>query len=280
MIMVKQSHDTFRGAGALELSYQSWCPEREARAILAIVHGHGEHTGRYGNLVHALAPRDIAVYGFDQRGHGRSRGQRGHIGSWSEYREDVRLFLRLIAHEEPERPIFLMGHSMGALVVLDYLMHYPDGLRGAIVSGAPIEPIGVAKPYLVYISRALSRIAPRFPLRLALDVSALSRDDAVVKAYVADPLVHGRFTARWGTESLDAVKRIKDGAAAVKIPILVIHGGADRLNASEGVGRFFEGIAAADKSLRIYPDMFHELHNDIGHEAATTDVAEWLGRHL
>ncbi len=277
---MKHGDGIFQGAGGLELSYRAWGPEGEARAVLALVHGHGEHAGRYENVVGALAPRGCAVYGFDHRGHGRSPGQRGHIDSWREYREDVRLFLGLIGRDEPGLPVFLMGHSMGALVALDYLIHGSDGLRGAIVSGAPIEPLGVAKPYLVYTSRALSRIWPRFPLRLALDVSALSRDAAVLEAYAADPLVHGRITTRWGAESLAAVKRVKAGAAGVRVPILMIHGGADRLNSAEGVERFFEKLTVADKTLRIYPDMFHELHNDIGHEAVTRDVAEWLARRI
>ncbi len=277
---MKHRDGIFRGAGGLELNYQVWRPDREIRAVLAIVHGHGEHGGRYENVVSALVPLGYVVYGFDHRGHGRSRGQRGHINSWEEYREDVGHFLQLIGDDEPDRAIFLMGHSMGALVVLDYLMHYSDGMRGAIISGAPIEPVGVAKPYLVYISRALSMLFPRFPFRLSLDISALSRDTTVVKAYAADPLVHGRFTARWGTESLAAVKRVKAGAAALNIPILMIHGRADRLNAPEGIEPFFEKIPIADKSLRIYPDMYHELHNDIGHERVTADLAEWLASHI
>ncbi len=260
----------------MELSYQTWHLDREVKAVLAIFHGHGEHIGRYGNVVNALVPRGFAVYGLDHRGHGRSRGRRGHINSWKEYREDVRLFLQLIEHEEPGRPVFLMGHSMGALVVLEYLIHYSGGLRGAVISGAPIVPVGIAKPYLVYLSRVLSKIWPSFPLRLALDTSALSRDAAVVRAYSMDPLVHGRFTARWGTEALDAVERVRANSAAVKAPILFIHGGADRLNSPEGIERLFEMMTVADKSLRIYPDMYHELHNDIGSEEVVMDVAEWL----
>ena len=278
--MLKRSDGIFSGAGGLELSYQVWRSDREARAALAIVHGHGEHAGCYENLVRVLAPLGYVVYGFDHRGHGRSRGQRGHINAWEEYREDVWHFLQLIGRDEPDRATFLMGHSMGALVVLDYLIHYSGGIRGAVISGAPIEPVGVAKPYLVAISRALSMILPRFPLRLSLDISALSRDATVVQAYAADPLVHGRFTARWGTESLGAVKRVKESATALTVPILMIHGGADRLNSSEGVERFFENIPVADKTLRIYPDRYHEPHNDFDHEEVMTDIAEWIGRHI
>jgi len=272
--------ETFRGADDLELRVQWWRPERGVRAALAIVHGHGEHSGRYMRIVDALLPHGYAVYGFDHRGHGRSRGQRGHIDSWAEYRGDVGAFLRWIAGQEPHAAIFLMGHSMGALVVLDYLLHEPGGIRGAIVSGAPLEPAGVAKRNLVLLSRVLSRVCPRFPLRLALDVSALSRDEAVVRAYVEDPLVHGRFSARWGTESLDTLARVKTRAADVRVPILFIHGEADRLNLPHGSRSFFEGVGFPDKTLHLYPEMYHELHNDVGHEAVIADLKEWLGRHL
>lgn len=269
-----------RGENGADPYAQSWRAAPDARAAVAIVHGHGEHGGRYGNVVHALLARGCAVYSIDLRGHGRSRGQRGHIGSFAEYRADVRSLAGWISEREPGRPVFLMGHSMGALVVLDYLLDGPAGLAGAIVSGAPIEPVGVAKPYLVLLSRALSRLCPRFPLRLALDASALSRDAGVVRAYVDDPLVHGRFSARWGTESLAAVARVDLRAAEITVPILFIHGGADRLNRPGGVRRFFERVGSADKTLRIYPEMYHELHNDTGREPVMEDLEQWIAAHI
>lgn len=277
---MKHGEGIFRGTSGTELYVQCWRPGQEAQGAVAIVHGHGEHGGRYMNVVRALAPRGFAVYGFDHRGHGRSRGQRGHINSWSEYREDVRAFLRWISDREPRRPIFLMGHSMGALVALDYALHDSAGLAGAIISGAPVEPAGVVKPYLVLLSRMLSKVCPRFPLRLALDTSALSREAAVVRAYVEDPLVHGRFTARWGTETLAALAWVKSHATDLNIPVLFIHGEADRLNLADGSRRFFERVASADKTLQIYPEMFHELHNDIGYDLVMRDVERWLTKRL
>ena len=271
---------TFRGAGGIELYYRCRRPEGEVRAVLAIVHGHGEHSGRYANVVHALVPCGYAVYGFDHRGHGHSRGQRGHIDSWTQYRGDVGAFLRLIEDREPDRPVFLMGHSMGALVVLDWLLHDSRGIRGAVISAAPIEPAGVAKPTLVLMSRLLSRVCPRFPMRLALDTSALSRDAAVVRDYVEDSLVHGRFTARWGAESLAAVARVKALAAEVNVPMLFVHGEADRLNLPGGIRHFFGMVTCADKALNVYPEMYHELHNDLGHDRVLGDLERWLARHL
>ncbi len=277
---MKQDEGVFQGAGGIELYFRCRRPDGETRGVLAIVHGHGEHSGRYANVVDALVPRGYAVYGFDHRGHGRSPGRRGHIDSWAQYRGDVEAFLRLIESREPHRPVFLMGHSMGALVALDYLIHDSKGIRGAIISGAPIEPAGIAKPALVLMSRLLSRVCPRFPLRLALDTSALSRDEAVVRAYVDDPLVHGRFTARWGTESLAAVARIKARAAEVDVPVLFVHGEADRLNLLIGIRDFFPKVASTDKTLRIYPEMFHEPHNDFGYDRYLSDLERWLTEHL
>jgi alpha-beta hydrolase superfamily lysophospholipase len=270
----------FRGAGGVDLYGQCWHGRKDPQAVVAIVHGHGEHGGRYMNIVRSLLPYGYAVYSFDHRGHGRSRGQRGHINSWSEYRKDVQAFLGWIAEREVRCPIFLMGHSMGALVVLDYLLHDSAGIAGAIISGAPIEPAGVAKPLLVFLSRLLSRVFPRFPMRLSLDTSALSRDKAAVRAYIEDPLVHGRFTARWGTESLAALAWVKARANEVNIPILFIHGEADRLNLPEGSRHFFEETASSDKTLHLYPEMYHELHNDTGREAVMEDLQRWIARRL
>jgi alpha-beta hydrolase superfamily lysophospholipase/sulfatase maturation enzyme AslB (radical SAM superfamily) len=278
-VAVKHAEGMFQGVGGLPLHGQCWHPEQEPRAVVGILHGHGEHSGRYLNVVHSLLSHGYAVCAFDHRGHGRSRGQRGHISSWSEYREDVRHFLQWVSSREPDCPIFLMGHSMGALVALDYLIHYSKGIRGAIISGAPIEPAGVAKPYLVLLSRLLSRVFPRFPLHLALDTSALSRDAAIVRAYVEDPLVHGKFSARWGTESLATLAWVKAHAADLDVPILFIHGEADRLNLPDGSRHFFERISSADKTIHIYPEMYHELHNDLGYDQVMNDLEQWLRRH-
>jgi alpha-beta hydrolase superfamily lysophospholipase len=277
---MKHTEGVFQGAGGIELYYQGWLPEANTRAVLAIVHGFGEHSGRYMNVVDPLTARGYAVYGFDLRGHGRSPGQRGHIDRWTEYREDVRAFLDKIHEQEPKQPVFLLGHSMGALIALDYILHHPEGLRGAIISGAPLEPVGVAKPYLIAIARLLSRVWPRCPMTLALETSAISRDPQVVEAYKTDPLVHDRVSARWGTESLATVEWVKAHPADVKLPILLIHGEADRINAASGSSRFFEAVTFPDKALKIYPGTYHEGHNDINHEQVVNDLAQWLDRHL
>ena len=154
----------FIASGGLSLYYQAWFPEGETRAVLAIVHGFGEHGGRFSRLVEYMTGRGYALYALDQRGHGRSPGQRGHINAWSEYREDVRAFLKTIQKKEGSKPLFLYGLSMGAVVGLDYILHYPEGLKGAIISGAPIQPTGAAPAVLILIAKILSGLWPTFSM--------------------------------------------------------------------------------------------------------------------
>jgi alpha-beta hydrolase superfamily lysophospholipase len=276
---VERREGYFGGVGSVDLYFQSWREEEKAKAILVVIYGFGEHCGRYLNLVNHLTPLGYGVYGFDLRGHGRSPGQRGHIQSWDEYRGDVRAFLQKVSSQEPTLPVFLLGHSMGALIALDYLLHDPARLRGAIISGAPLEPVGVAKPFLVLLARVLSRVWPRFSLPLGLDPKGISRDPDVVKAYQADPLVHGKTTVRWGTEILQTIEWVKAHAADVKIPILLIHGGSDPLNSPDGTRNFFDKVTFPDKEMKIYPGSYHEVHNDLDYGQVMKDMTQWLERH-
>ena len=277
---MKQKDGTFQGAGGMELTYQSWFPDEAPRAVVMIAHGIGEHMGRYGNVVNAFVPQGYAVAGFDQRGHGRSPGQRGHINRWADYREDMRAFFQMVQKQNPTGPVFLYGHSMGALIALDYILHYPEGLRGAVISGAPIEPIGVAKPGLVAVARVMFGIWPTFAVKLGLDHAALDRDPAVVKAYDEDPLVHGMVSARWGTESLATVAWVKEHCAEISIPTLFVHGEADRLNSADGACHFVEKIHFGDKGVYIDPGSYHEPHNDLNHEQVLQEIEAWMQRHL
>ena len=277
---MKHEESSFQGTHGLEFYYQYWQPDAEPRAIIAVIHGVGEHSGRYMNVVNPLTAHGYGVYAYDHRGHGRSPGQRVHINHWSEYREDLKAFLDVVAKQEPGRPIFIFGHSMGALIALEYLSHRPQGLKGAIISGAPIAPAGVAKPYLVAVARTLSGVWPRFSVNLGLDITAISRDPDVVKAIAADPLVSRTATVRWGTESLNTLAWVKAHAPEINLPILLIHGEADRLNLAQGTRALFDAMTHADRTLRIYPGGYHELHNDIGHEQVMADIRQWLDQHL
>ncbi len=277
---MQHSEFRFEGMNGISLYSQCWLPEASSRAVIAIVHGIGDHSGRYMNIVNHMVSNQIAVYGYDLRGHGNSPGQRGHINSWMEYRIALLNFLRVIRAQQSAGPIFLMGHSMGALIVLDYILSENERLAGVIISGAPIEPVGVAKPYKVALARILSRICPGFTIDLGLDVDALSRIPSVVRSYQDDPLGHGIVSARWGTELLSTLELVKMKGENISIPILMIHGEADRFNSVEGAKKFFDRILINDKEFISYPTGYHELHNNLDYEIMLSDILDWINQHL
>lgn len=277
---MEHTEDTVESAGGLRLYYQAWRPPGQPRTVVAIIHGIGEHSGRFKNIVDYLVARGHAVYALDLRGHGRSPGQRGHLMSWSEYREDVRAFLGRISTREPGRPLFIYGHSMGGLVVLDYVLRHPEGLSGTIISGPPFESVGVATPLMVASARILSRLWPTFALDVPLEAEALCRDPAVVTHYLGDPLVHRRCSARWAAEALDAGAWVKAHAAKLRLPLLMLHGEEDRINTAAGTRRFFESLSLPDKTLHLVPGGYHEPHSDPGYEQVLQRVEDHLLSHL
>jgi len=268
---------TFKGQGGLELYYQRWRPESTPRAVLAVVHGLGEHSGRYGNVVNWFVPKGYAVYAFDMRGHGRSPGKRGYIESFAQVRGDVRAFLDLVQSREPGAVLFLLGHSQGGLTVLNYVLHDPSGLAGVVASGPILCAPGIS-PLLMQIAKLLSRVAPSFTMETGLDVTALSRDKAVVEAYVNDPLVHGKGTARLGAEVSATTDWTQAHAAELALPCLIVHGGADRLCPPQGSQEFFDKITFADKERHEYEGYYHEIFNDVGKEGVLADGEAWLER--
>jgi alpha-beta hydrolase superfamily lysophospholipase len=229
-----------------------------------------------------LARRGLAVHAYDQRGHGRSDGARGHIDAWEEYREDLRAALGQAETLLPGLPAFLYGHSMGSLVVLDYLIGEPDCVQGAILSGAAIDPVGVGTPAQIALAKVLARLWPTFRIGLQPGFSSkLSHDPAVAQEYDTDPLVQHAVTARWGSESLKTVARIKTNPQAIRLPVLFLHGESDPLNTAGGTREYFERIASPDKRLVVYPDCLHEPHNEpLLRDLVVRDVARWVDEVL
>jgi len=276
---MEQREGTFSGFEGLALYYQCWRPEGEPKAVLPIVHGAGEHSGRYGNVVDWFVPKGYAVYAFDLRGHGRSPGPRGYVKRWTEFREDVKAFLKFVREQEPGRPMFLLGHSLGGLIALEYVLHYPEELIGVVASGPVLAQVGISS-FLLVLARALSGILPRLTLKTGLDATTLSRDPAVVEAYVNDPLVHGLATPRLGTELARAIEWTQAHAAEMQIPCLIIHGSADRLVPPEGSRIFYDKMTLADKERQVFEGYYHEVFNDVGKERVLAAVEAWLERHL
>ena len=275
---MRRTEGRLSGAHGLELWAQQWLPDGEPKAVVALVHGVGEHSGRYGNVVAPVVEAGYAVYGYDHRGHGRSPGPRVHIHRWAEYREDLDAQLARINAEQPGRPVVLYGHSMGSLVALDYLVQGPDGVAGAIISGTALEPVGVGSRAQIAAARVLTHLAPRLSLSLHIAPTDLSRDPDDHVAHRADPMLTDRATVRWGTESLDTVAAVKQRMATIDLPLLIIHGEADPLNWVEGSRALYDAASSQDKTLHVYPEALHEPHNDLGHEQVASDIIAWLDR--
>ena len=162
-------HDegTFQGWGGLNLYYQRWLPQQPVQAVVGIVHGLGGHSGLFKNVVQCLVPQGYGIYGLDLRGHGRSPGQRGYIGRWQEFREDVNHFLQLIQSHHPGVPCFIWGHSLGGVIALDYALHHGEKLQGVIVTAPALGPVGIPRLRMA-IGRLLSWSWPRFSLTTGL----------------------------------------------------------------------------------------------------------------
>ncbi len=272
----------FTGVDGLELYTQWWRPEAQPRANLAVVHGLGEYSDRYSDFAAWFAARGYAVHAFDHRGHGRSPGQRGHVERWSDFRGDVRAFLSVVGERLPDPPVFLVGHSMGALISLNYALHEPAGLRGVVASGPPLDWGEDVSPALVAASRLLARVAPRAQMSSGLNPEGLSRDAEVVWAYREDPLVHGWATPRFGVELEHTMRWTMSHADewAAELPLLILHGGADPICPAQASDRFYANVGAQDKTRLVYPGFLHEVYNEVGRERVLQDVATWFDTHL
>lgn len=278
--MAEMREAYFTTPDGIQLYYQAHLPVGKPSAALVVVHGAGDHSGRYQEAVKILIPQGIAVYCYDQRGFGRSPGQRGHINAWSEYRQDLRAFISLVHQEQNDLPIFLWGYCLGGLVVADAILHDTQYLSGAIIMSAPFTPPVVARPGVVLAARLLSIFWPNFSWTLPIPLETITRDPKVIQTSQDDPLIHYQASARWGIESLRAIKWVNQHPGDVYLPVLIMHGEADQLDAVTGARQFYEKVTYPDKMLITYPDGYHELHNDLIRGQVLVDVVKWLLRHI
>jgi len=262
----------------LTLEALSWSPP-EPRAALLLVHGIGEHCRRYGHLIRTLLDRDVTVLAFDLRGHGLSQGPRVDVNRFDTYLSDLDLAIEAALSRTAPLPLFLMGHSMGGTIVALHAIERAataSPVRGRIVSSAAIQLGDDIPAWLQSVSRLIGHLLPRIPT-VKLDSAGLSRIADVAQAYDADPLVSHKGTpARTGAELVKAMKRIQAGMVRITDPILIRHGAADTLCLPAGSQLLYDGVASTDRTLAIYPDAYHELHNDLDYQANLADLADWI----
>ena len=254
---------------------RAWLPPEPERVTL-LVHGYAEHSGRYEGLGRWLAARGSAVHAYDQRGHGHSDGPRGHVRRFADLLDDVERCLELARREHGDLPVFVVGHSMGGLVVASWAVERDPEVTGVATSGAAIRLSAMPSRTQRLVLGALRRVLPRAGTTRAIEPDALSRDPEVGRAYVADPLVFQRMSFSLATEFVDAASRVEQGASEVSVPMLLMHGEDDPLCPAEGSRAFRSGLRTEGSELRIYPRLRHEIFNEPEREGVFADLLAWM----
>lgn len=277
---MKHIEGTFAGVREMEIYYQGWLPEDEPKAVLMIVHGLGEHSGRYGNVVEHLVPQGYALYALDHIGHGKSEGDREIVETFADFPHTLKIYYQLVKDWQPGKPIFVLGHSLGGAITCFYLLDHPQDFAGAVIS-APAIAIGEGITSItIAMSKLMSKIAPKMGV-LALDSAFLSKDQEVVQAYDNDPLVfHGKTPARMGAELLSAMTRINTEVAKINLPFFVVQGSEDKLVEPAGAQVLHEKAGSIDKTYKVYQGLYHEVFNEPEREQVLKDVESWLEARL
>ena len=270
----------FQGAGKAEIYYQYWLPEQAPRSILLIVHGAAEHGGRYARFAEHFVRLGYGCAALDHIGHGRSDGQPGYVRNFSDYVATLDTFREQLQRDFAGVPLVLLGHSMGGLISSCYLLQNQQDFAGCILSGPAIktdlEPPWWQRTLIQFFSLVLPRMGV-----LQLDASGVSRDPLEVQQYLEDPLVYGgKLSARKVSQLFAAMQWVQEQAAEIQLPILLLHGSADSLTAPSGSEFLFENARSVDKTLKIYPGLYHEIFNEPERAQVFADIESWLEPRL
>jgi alpha-beta hydrolase superfamily lysophospholipase len=277
---MKHTEARLQGADQRSIYCQCWEPEATPKAILLLVHGAGEHSGRYTHVAEFFVGQGLAVSALDHRGHGHSDGKPGHIDMFDDYLVDLAVFHNEVGSRFPGVPIFLLGHSLGGLIACNYLLQQQDRFVGCILSGALIKSDLQPGWVQMGVIRLLALLAPRLGV-MQLDASGVSRDAEEVKKYVEDPLVlHGKASARMVRELFAGMATLQADAADITLPMLMLHGDADVLTSPDGSRYLHQHISSTDKTLTMYPGLFHEILNEPERQDVLDQILSWCEARL
>lgn len=277
---MQHSSDFFNGVKNQQLFAQYWLPDESPRAIILLVHGVAEHSGRYRRLAEHLSERGFALCAYDQPGHGQSEGVKGHLDKFSNLTESLRLFQEKLQQQFPNIPMYILGHSMGSLVSLKHLIAEQHRYEGAILSAAAlISPAAPGKAASM-ILRILASIVPKLGA-IQLEAEGVSRDPKEVEKYINDPLNYtGKLSAKLIIEMLDTANYVIANLTQLELPIICLHGDADGMTSPEGSKTIIDSASSNDKTLTLYSGLYHEILNEPEREQVMTDVSNWLAKHI
>lgn len=277
---MKHSDDRFTGVAERSIYFQYWEPETSPRAVLLLVHGASEHSGRYQHLAQYFTGYNFAVAALDHNGHGYSEGTRGHLVAFEDYLHDLGTFHQQVEKHFSGIPKFLIGHSLGGLIGCNYLLQHQSEFAGCILSSAAIKTGLQPGRVQMLLIHFLALLVPRLGV-MQLDANGVSRDPLEVNKYIEDPLVHhGKGSARLVRELFAGMEAVQARAAEITLPMLILHGGEDVMTAPEGSRFLHQHISSSDKTLKIYPGLYHEIFNEPEQAEVLADVMNWCEAHL
>lgn len=269
---------TFDGSGGLKIFYRSWQPTGKPRAVVAICHGLNAHSGQYLWAADQFAARGLAVYALDLRGRGKSDGDRFFVQNISEYVGDLATLIALAKSREPGLPVFLLGHSAGGVVSCTYTLDHQAELAGLICEDFAFQV--PAPDFALAVIKGLSHIAPHAHV-LKLHNEDFSRNPAAVKAMNEDPLIANEVQPTQTVAALvRADERLKKEFPTITLPVLILHGTADKVTKPSGSQLFYDKAGSKDKTLKLYEGHYHDLLSDVGKEGVMADIQAWIDARL
>jgi alpha-beta hydrolase superfamily lysophospholipase len=262
------------GGDGLNIFVRSWRPNWVARAVVVICPGFNAHSGQYQWVGEQLAAFGLAVYALDLRGRGRSDGERFYVEKMADYVSDVATAIALAKSREPGSPVYLLGHSAGGVVSCIYTLEHQSELAGFICESFAFQ---VPTPdFAIAVLNGLSHLAPHAHV-VKLKNEDFSRDPEVVHTMNGDPLIaHEVQPTRTVAELARADDRLKKEFPLITLPVLILHGTADRVTKPSGSQLFYDTAGSADKTLKLYDGHYHDLLNDVDKETVLADIADWI----
>ena len=278
-MMVKYTETTWQAYDGTPMHAVRWQPENEPTMVICLIHGLGEHSGRYVNMAEYYVAHGIEVVSFDLRGHGKSSGQRGHSDDFQQMMRDIDRFIYKASTINVEKPHFIYGHSLGGTLAIKYTMSHPGEFKGVILSSPMFKPAFEPPKWKVMLGRYLQLIWPTLSLSNEIDMNALTRDKELLSGHKNDPLSHNRISARFGTQLLEEGERLLEEASTVDFPILIMHGNADELTCHKASMLFAER-AGQQSTLKLWKGFYHELHHEPKKEDVFDYCIDWMSQKL
>ncbi len=272
---------SLQGFQNVKIYYQYWLPPGIPKAVLLLVHGLGDHSSRFGTFVDYFTQRGFGICALDLRGHGKSGGTPGYVDRFGDFLADLNIFLKQVQSDFKGQKIFLVGHSVGGTLATAYVISHPEEFTGLIVSAPVLKPgVSITKSQIL-LARLLSVLVPKMGVA-PIETAAVSRQPAVVKAYIADPLVyHGKISARLGAELINTMERdLLPRLPEITLPLLIMYGSADRLSNPAGSQLLYDKVKSTDKTILRYDGLYHEIFNEPEKEKVYSDMDAWLSRHV